>query len=445
MTTTNSSPEPRRGNMRNAALAALGASATLLAVGLLASADPPDTNPSTAPIPDLPVETDAKALIATVAFTSQTDATAISSEVRYGAAHSRLGDPPLLRVKILSDNGSVLDEYNSWHPLWAFVEDSSGEESRIILDEAEGSFIVPFDRDATSMVIVDVPLNEEVVEVDLTEAIGEFCVDNPTDSSCRVADLAVSRVAVTAQPTLSLIGATGSITVETDVTNLGPTEPMDATATHVATSDPGITVTPVSGETTHDLDVGEVDTVSREYDMTCDEPGLKDVTFTSSIAPTHPADIDLQSHNDSAGTTVTIDCVVPVTINIQPGGSPNTVNVTARRGSIPVAVLTTAEGEYGNPVAFDAGTVDAASARFGAASTILAGDGATPRNGRGHLEDALELDDVTEDGDVDMVIQFVGPGDTGLTTADTEACLAGEYTSGSETYRFWGCDAVRPI
>ncbi|MGH9280040.1 MAG: hypothetical protein ACRD12_18325 [Acidimicrobiales bacterium] len=42
-----------------------------------------------------------------------------------------------------------------------------------------------------------------------------------------------------------------------------------------------------------------------------------------------------------------VDCAVPVTVNIQPRSTVNPVNL--RRSTLPLAVLTTAAGEYGNP------------------------------------------------------------------------------------------------
>jgi hypothetical protein len=416
-----------------------------IAVGVSVSADPPDTNPSTAPIPVLPVETAAKSLVANVSFDTRLSATPVSAEVTYGPAHSRIGDPPLLRVAVLDENGVVLDEYDSWHPLWAFVEDAAGDESRIILEEASGKFIVPFDRDAVTMTIVDTPLAQEVAEVDLTGAIADFCADNPTDPSCRVADLAVSRVEATSVPVLSLVGETGAVTVETDVTNLGPSTPMDAEVSYTVTADPGVSVSPTTGSSDHDLTLNETETDTRSYDVSCLEPGLHDVTLTSSIAPSQPADVDLVPGNNTASEVISIDCVVPITINIKPGGSPSPINVSVRNGSIPVAMLTTAAGEYGNPVAFDATRIIPTTARFGKSTTILAAGGAVARHGRGHISDSLELNDVTRDGDLDMVIQFFAPINTGLVQGDTEACVLGEFQAGAQRLRFWGCDDVKVI
>jgi hypothetical protein len=44
-----------------------------------------------------------------------------------------------------------------------------------------------------------------------------------------------------------------------------------------------------------------------------------------------------------------------------------------------------------------------------------------------------------------MTIQFTAPADTGLTSADTEACALGSFSQGGTEFRFWGCDAVRVL
>jgi len=83
---------------------------------------------------------------------------------------------------------------------------------------------------------------------------------------------------------------------------------------------------------------------------------------------------------------------VRVVIDIHPGSFPNSVN-PRNRGVIPVAILTTSTAQ-GEPLDFDATTVDPLSVTFGP-------DGATEAHERGHIED------VDGDGDVDLVLHFI--------------------------------------
>ena len=88
-------PRRRRRIVRARRIAA-GAAVALAGVAVLgplgSSADPPDTDPTTAPVPEIEPETDEKSLVATVAFDDRTVATPVSAEVRFGPAHSHIGD-----------------------------------------------------------------------------------------------------------------------------------------------------------------------------------------------------------------------------------------------------------------------------------------------------------------------------------------------------------------
>lgn len=110
---------------------------------------------------------------------------------------------------------------------------------------------------------------------------------------------------------------------------------------------------------------------------------------------------------------------LPVTLDIKPGGFPNSVNPRSR-GVIPVAILTTST--------FDATTIDPLSVGFG----IL---GAAEAHGRGHIED------VDGDGDLDLVLHFRTE-ETGLGCGETSASLTGRTFEGQEVE---GADSIRTV
>lgn len=94
------------------------------------------------------------------------------------------------------------------------------------------------------------------------------------------------------------------------------------------------------------------------------------------------------------------ESVIQVLIDIKPGSDPNSVN-TKNKGRLPVAILTTDE--------FDASTVDAVTI------TIGDGEGAeTPVAARKNGTLMAELEDVDDDGDLDMILHF-----------ETQAIVAG--------------------
>lgn len=96
-----------------------------------------------------------------------------------------------------------------------------------------------------------------------------------------------------------------------------------------------------------------------------------------------------------------------VTIDVKPGGEPNSVGCKATGGAVPVAILSSA--------AFDARTVDADSVRFGKTGGEAA-ETHRDRNGNAirHVEDA------NRDGRLDLVLHFK-LGDTGFSCADVPA------------------------
>jgi uncharacterized repeat protein (TIGR01451 family) len=254
------------------------------------------------------------------------------------------------------------------------------------------------------------------------------------------ADLAIVSFVALSPPTAVVIGDPVQLTLRKVVANLGPSSPIDVAVSRSATAPAGSSVSPTSSSTTASaVAMGTPRTIDETFTITCGTPGLNTFAFANSIAPADSDDIDPDASNNVAATTVTVDCMVPVAINIQPGGFPNSLNLN---GQATVAVLTTEAGEYGLPLAFDATTIDPLSVRFGPAS-VLAGPsgGATEIHGAGHIEDARELNEKTRDHDLDMVLHF-RVADSGLTLADVEACVIGTFTTAAGTFTFYGCDSV---
>jgi uncharacterized repeat protein (TIGR01451 family) len=253
------------------------------------------------------------------------------------------------------------------------------------------------------------------------------------------ADLAIDTFAPVSPPTEVVIGDPVGLTLRLVVSNLGPSSPIDVAVSQAATAPPGSSVSPTaSSPTLTGVATGAPRTVDATFTITCGSPGLQAFGFSSAVAPADVDDVDPNAANNTAAATVTVDCLVPVAINIQPGGFPNSLNLN---GQATVAVLTTAAGEYGLPLAFAATTINPLSVRFGPASVLAGGAGATEVHGTGHVQDARELNEKTRDQDPDMVLHF-RVSDSGLTLADVEACVKGSFTTLAGTYTFYGCDSV---
>ena len=122
--------------------------------------------------------------------------------------------------------------------------------------------------------------------------------------------------------------------------------------------------TPAS--TTDDVDalaVGTSRTISHQYDVTCTTPGVHSVVFTTTVAPEKAKVVDAVPGNNNRSATYTVDCAVPVVLNVEPGSLKNPVQLDM--GLVPMAVLSTAAGEYGLPLAFDVRKIQASTVRIG--------------------------------------------------------------------------------
>ncbi|GAA3828391.1 hypothetical protein GCM10022226_56520 [Sphaerisporangium flaviroseum] len=259
-----------------------------------------------------------------------------------------------------------------------------------------------------------------------------------------VADLAVTALQAEA-PAQILIGQTLPVTVTGSVSNNGPSSPMDATVASAATAAAGATITPATLTTpVAALASGTPKSTTKTYTIGCSQPGPHTYKVTDTISPARPDDTDPNAANNQRETSFTVDCIVPIAINIVPGVNPNLVNLA--HGIVPVAALTTRAGEYDLPLAFDATKIKPETVRFGTRNGG-ASHGAGPIQNIGLKTLSIERGplEIVVDLDLDMLMNFVAH-DTDLPGNATEACLSGSFSPRQgETYRFFGCDAVRMI
>jgi len=144
---------------------------------------------------------------------------------------------------------------------------------------------------------------------------------------------------------------------------------------------------------------------------------LTDFTQVAFSSTALPMTLNTSSFSSRTGTvyggggllSFSIDTLVmAVSINIKPDTFPNSIN-PQNNGVIPVAILTTNT--------FDATMVDAATVRFG-------------RNGTEAAPVQSALEDVDQDGDVDMILQFSTP-TAGIQCGDTQSNLTGKTNTGA--------------
>jgi uncharacterized repeat protein (TIGR01451 family) len=255
------------------------------------------------------------------------------------------------------------------------------------------------------------------------------------------ADLEIVRFAAASPPAEMTIGHPATVKLHKVIANNGPSAPVDVRVARTASATANATVSPAS--TSHlEAALGHQQErgVDEEFDIECTHGGPATFTFTNGISPARPDDIDPDTTNNSATTSFTVECIVPVAINIRPGSFRNRINIAHKNKVVRVAVLTTSPSEYGLPLAFDATTIQPLTARFGPKAVVTAGGGAHEAHSRGHLKDAIErADEHTKDGDRDMLLHFRAQ-QSQFTGSETQACVRGRF--GTSNVVFQGCDAV---
>jgi len=328
--------------------------------------------------------------------------------------------------------GTVTCDWAGGNPLTTLAADQAADSITLTVAVKhsmvfEGRTSLSNTADAASDAPDPVPGNNEATE--LTTVVAET-------------DLDIERFEAIDPPDEIMVADDVAITLEKDVSNHGPSWPVNSRVTVDATAPVDSTVSPAMA--IQDVPILELDTlvlVTEEFVVNCGAASHHVWTFENTIEPTDPSTTDPDLSNNTVVLDLEIECVVPVIINIAPGSDPNSQH--RLKSTVPLAILTTAAGEYGTPIDFDATLIDPLSVRFGPPEIFDDdGLGATPKHKRGHFEDSYELDEVTMDGDTDLVLHFKIL-DSGLQITDTEGCVKGEYTDTTGTHQFFGCDVIR--
>jgi uncharacterized repeat protein (TIGR01451 family) len=159
-------------------------------------------------------------------------------------------------------------------------------------------------------------------------------------------------------------------------------------------------------------------TVTIEVVLQTTKPGL--ITNGASVS-TDSTDATTTNDEDE----VAVDVYRPVIVDIQPGATPNAVNVT-KGGVVSVAILSTAT--------FAATSLNIATQCFGDAET-------PSQRSCAESHGTVHVQDVNKDKRQDLLFHFDAKA-TGIDLGDTTACLRGTTTNGTG---FFGCDTVKPL
>jgi len=411
----------------------------------VARAQAPFPEPSQNPIPQFDFGMSRKMFVVELFFNGPTDVRLVSATAMFGTNRTNFGKPAMLDVDLFHHADAVVHSFNEWSPL--HIEALGEGQSTDTAPTGTGLFAFPFDPALRNMVVSDVALNAELIDVDLVGPILEFCEANPTEPECGVDLAVVSFEVVVPPPGELLVGESAAVTFHKVITNNGPLGIMDAVVTADTTVTPGSTLSPPSISINQPgLVIDEVRAFDETFTFSCESFSKHPFAVENTIAPANPAFIDPGSGNNAVTVEIAVECVLPVVINIKPGSDPNSINPRSK-GRAPVAILSTAAGEYGTPLAFDATRIIPSTVRFGPRTAVFdeTGGAFEDHKKNGHVEDAYELDERTRDGDDDLVMHFPTP-QTGIVSGDTEACVKGQWLDeNAVAHKFFGCDAIRTV
>lgn len=280
-----------------------GAAGVVLLIALFAPA--PGTGWAQGPADPPPVfdaNAEEKHFRVIVAFSSRQTASPTEVEVSYGIARGRVGNPPLLRARVLGTGGQSLLEFDDWHPLWEFGWNGDGTQQNLLVKSSGiGTMVFPFDPDATTLELIDVALDQTVVQGDLSGAVRAFCEENPEVPDCELADLRIEDLAVVEEPPLIFVGQPVLLAVRTTVANAGPDDAIQGAVIRSVEAPPELSVTP-AGDLEDELVLGAgaaATALDATYTVECLVPGAQTLIFTSLVEPLRAATVDPDSGNDA--------------------------------------------------------------------------------------------------------------------------------------------------
>ena len=100
-------------------------------------------------------------------------------------ARTAIGAPPQIVLELLDDQDRVIATRNEWHPLWERQWDETGEtEHAIAMDSGPATFYVPLSSALRKVRITDTDLAHELITVDVSQAVIDYCNANPGTVIC---------------------------------------------------------------------------------------------------------------------------------------------------------------------------------------------------------------------------------------------------------------------
>jgi hypothetical protein len=270
-------------------------------------------DPTTDPIPVFDTDLQEKSFRVVVDFDGRMNATLRSADVSHGPARALAGNPPLLLVEAWGRHGDMLQRFNDWHPLWDFVWNTDGSsEALSIRGHGSAQLVFPFDRRATLLTVVDVPMATTVLEGSLTGTVHRFCQANPSDVDCERSDFAVTSITPLSTAPVVIVGQPLDVAVQTTFTNKGPAAPNDAALTTTVVAGSGVVVTPLNSMRDElGIALNEERVTTESYRVDCFAAGRRTIRFEGAVMPLEAFVVDPEQSNNHGFGELTVECRFP--------------------------------------------------------------------------------------------------------------------------------------
>ena len=142
-------------------------------------------NPANIAQPVYPYQDPQRAVVIRIKFNSAINVELLGVLVANTRARTAIGAPPQLVLELIDHRDHVIATQNDWHPLWERQWDAAGEtESAIEVESGEGTFYLPLSSSLRKVRIIDMELNQELITVDVSQPVVDYCNSNPKTIIC---------------------------------------------------------------------------------------------------------------------------------------------------------------------------------------------------------------------------------------------------------------------
>ena len=130
------------------------------------------------------LDDDRRAIVTELLFNANGTVEFVDAFVTAGPPRGFHGDPWHVRIEYRNVNGDLLGSRGTWDPRVQYVKDDEGNDVVETLPEVSGSFSIAFDKRIAELRFLKHETVEELIVVDVSSIIEDFCSVNPLQPYC---------------------------------------------------------------------------------------------------------------------------------------------------------------------------------------------------------------------------------------------------------------------